>query len=238
MTTFQIVVIIMATATGAVVQGSTGVGLALIAGPLLVSIDGGFAPGPLLLAGQLIGLRHIVAEREDTDRAAMVHGLWGLPVGLAGGLIVLAVVSDRALAILVGSMTMVAAAALLAGMHVARSRPTDVATGMVCTFASVTAGLPGPPLAIAFSDMKPSTMRSTASMLVLAIATTGFVGLLVTGNFGAHELRLLGWLLPGIAIGLIGARWVRPLVDRNWFRPTILTIALLGGFGLVVRQFV
>lgn len=236
MTTTEIAVIVIASAMGAVVQGSTGVGLALIAGPLLVSIDGGFAPGPLLVAGQIISLRHILAERQQSDRAAFIHCLWGLPLGLIGGLVVLQAVSDRTLAILVGSMTALAAVALLAGLDVARTRTIDVAAGAACTFASVTAGLPGPPLAITFSDMKPATMRSTTAMFVLAVAISGFVGLVLTGNFGRHEVNLLGWLLPGILLGLVGARWVRPLVDRRWFRPAVLTIALLGGLALVTRQ--
>lgn len=236
MSTAEIVIIVLVTAVGATVQGSTGVGLALVAGPVLVSIDGGFAPGPLLLAGQLIGIRHIVAERQHADRSAFRHCLWGLPVGLFVGLAVLVTVSDRMLAILVGSMTAIAALALLGGLRVTRTRTVEVAAGAACTFASVTAGLPGPPLVIAFADMPPATMRSTTSTFVFAVATTGFVGLLITGNFGTDELRLLGWLLPGLLIGLGSARFVRPLIDRNWFRPTVLTIALLGGLALIARQ--
>jgi uncharacterized membrane protein YfcA len=237
LSTLQIVVIVVVTAVGATVQGSIGVGLALIAGPALVAVDGGFAPGPLLLAGQMIGMRHVLAEWRCADRAAFKHCLWGLPTGLAGGLLLLVAVSDRTMAIIVGAITALAAAALLAGASVARNRRVEMAGGAACTFASVTAGLPGPPLVITFSDMAPPTMRSTSSMFVTAVSATGFIGLVATGNFGNRELQLLGWLVPGVAAGMVAARWVRPLLDRHWFRPTILTVALLGGLALVARQF-
>ena len=163
MSTTEIIIIVAATAVGAVVQGSTGLGLAMVAGPLLVSVDSGFAPGPILVAAQVIGIRHILAEGKESDREVLTRAFFGLPFGLFGGLAVLVAVSDRTLAILVGSMTAVAAAALLSGIEIRPGKAADVTAGAACTFASVTAGLPGPALAIGFAGMRPATMRSTAS---------------------------------------------------------------------------
>ena len=237
MTVAQIIVIVAFSTAGATVQGSAGIGLALVAGPALVAIDPGFAPGPLLLAAQLISTRHIVAEREMADRTALRHALIGLPAGMAVGLTVLVLVSDSTLAVLVGALTVVSSVLLLAGLRPNRTRATEISGGGVCTFAAVTAGLPGPPLVIAFNDMAPPTMRATTSMFVFTVATLGFASLLITGNFGWHELRLLGWLVPGVVLGLVMARWVRPVVDRLWFRPAVLTVSLLGGLALVASQF-
>lgn len=232
----QIVLVVGFCALGSTIQGSTGIGLALVAGPALVSVDPAFAPGPLLLVAQLIGLRHIAAEREQADRPALRHALLGLPAGLLGAILVLELVSESVLAILVGTLAATSAAALLAGYQPTRGRRTEIIGGAASTFSGVTAGLTGPPLVIAFNDMRPPTMRATTAMFVINIAVVGIASLILTGNFGWHELRLLGLLLPGVAIGLVAARWVRPIIDRTWFRPTVLVISCLGGVVVVLRQ--
>lgn len=223
-------------AAGALVQGCLGIGFGLIAGPALVAIDPDFAPGPILLAGQVVGLRHALMERAHTDREAFRRCVVGLPVGLAAGIATLSMVSDRVLAIVVGSVTAAAAALLLAGARVSRTPRTDVAAGGATAFASVTAGLPGPPLVLNFSDMTPSQMRGTSSSFILVVAVTGVTGLVLAGEFAGEESMLTLRLLPGIALGMFAARFARPYLDRSWFRPAVLFIAMLGALALVGRQ--
>ena len=65
------------------------------------------------------------------------------------------------------------------------------------------------------------------------------IGLLAgRGSFGLHELRLIGYLVPGMFIGLAISRVVRPYLDRHWFRPAVLSVALAGGVALIIGQFV
>lgn len=236
MTGVEIAIIIGLTIAGSIVHGSIGIGLGLVAAPALVSIDPAFAPGPLLLAGQIVGARHVLAEYKSADLDAWKRGLFGVPVGVGVALVLLAIMSDRVLSILVGSLTAMAAAMLLLGLNLSRTPRAETAAGAACAFASLTAAMPGPPLVCVYADMKPSVMRPTASLLILSVAAVGFVSLLLSGNFGNHEFELLLWLMPGVIIGLVAARWVRPHIDKPWFRPLVLVIALIGGLALVARQ--
>ncbi|MCP3990524.1 MAG: TSUP family transporter [Actinomycetia bacterium] len=236
MSTTQIIIILAFTTVGAMIQGSTGIGFTLVAGPALVALDPGFAPGPFLVVAQLISVRHIVAEFHEVDRRAVGHAFLGLPVGLGIGLLILGAMSASNLALLVGGLTAVSCAVLLAGFRPHRTPATEIAGGGACTFAAVTAGLPGPPLIITYHDMTPPSLRATVSSFVVVVASFGFVSLVITGNFGWHQLALTGWLLPGVGIGLLSARFVRPIIDRHWFRPAVLVIALLGGLALVIGQ--
>ena len=235
---FEIVTIVVASTAGAIVHGSVGIGLTLVAGPALVAIDASFAPGPLLVAGQLVGCRHIVAERQHLDRGAYRHCLLGLPVGLVVGLALLELLDDRAMALIIGSLTATAAAAILGGLSGHRATTSEVGAGLFCALCSVTAGLPGPPLVIAFADMIPPVLRATSAAVFMSVAVVAFFGLVATGNFGAEEVRLTLWLVPGILGGIVAARWVRPHVDHAWFRPAVLCVAFAGGSALVIRQLV
>lgn len=238
MTGLEITIIVGLTIAGSIVHGSIGIGLGLVAAPALVAIDPAFAPGPLLLAGQIVGTRHVMAEFRQADLDAWKRGLLGVPVGVVGALLVLEMMSDKLLAIMVGSLTAMAATMLLLGWNLARTPKAETTAGAVCAFSSLTAALPGPPLVCVYSDMKPNMMRPTASLLILSVAAIGFFTLLASGNFGSHEFELLLLLLPGVIIGLIASRWVRPHLDQPWFRPLVLIIALVGGLALTARQII
>ena len=237
MTAIEIALVLALCAAGATVHGSVGIGFGLVAGPTLVLIDPAFAPGPLLFAGQVVALRHVVMERGHADRGAWRHCLWGLPFGLIAGLVVLASMDRSTLGLLVGGLTVVATLLLLAGVAVDRSRPIEIGAGAASAFSATTAGLPGPPLVVAFSDMEPAALRSTTAMFTVMMAVLTFGALVATDNFGTIEVGLLALQLPGVAIGLLAARVVRRHVDRPWFRQLVLVVAMLGGLVLVVRSF-
>ena len=92
-----IAAVVLLSFLGATVQGSIGIGYALVAGAGLVAIDPSFVPGPILVIGMIVGCRHVIAERAHLEKAAWKRCLLGLPVGLVGGLIVLESMSDRTL---------------------------------------------------------------------------------------------------------------------------------------------
>lgn len=188
------------------------------------------------MVSQIVGLRHTVVERQHTDRRAVRHCAYGLPLGLAAGLAVLLAVSEDTLALLIGGVTAAAAILLLCGLRIPRTTPVEIVTGTAATFTSVTAGLPGPPLVLTFSDMKPATMRGSVATFILLVAITAVIGLVASDEFGGREVELTGWLIPGVLIGLAASRHVRPLLDRAWFRPAVLIVALAGGMALILRQ--
>jgi uncharacterized membrane protein YfcA len=152
------------------------------------------------------------------------------------GLVVLESMNDRTLGVLVGGATLLAAVALLSGWSVTRTPRVEVLAGGATAFAAVTAGLPGPPFVVAFSDLRPAALRATAASVIMVIAGVGFLSLIATDNFGASEFRLLALLVPGTIAGLILSRYVRPQLERPWFRPLVLTVSAIGGLALVMRN--
>ena len=232
----ELVLVLLITAAGAIVQGSAGIGLGLIASPVLLSIDVDFGPGPLLLGGLVIGARHMTAEWDDLDRPTLGRAFLGLPIGAIAGLAVLRVMDADTLSLTVGLLICVAAVALLCGANLHRTTTTDVITGASAAFTSMTAAIPGPPLVIGFADLAPRCLRCTVSVFVAVTGVVVFFGLLAIGRFGWHEAALLGTMIPGLLIGVVLSRWTRPLLDRSWFRPAVLLLSFAGGAALAINQ--
>lgn len=236
MSAVEVILAIAAVAGGAIVQGSVGVGLSLVAASPLVAIDPTFIPGPLLIVGQIVGVRHLIVEGRHIDWQAFRHALWGLPVGLAAGFAVLEFVPEAVRTVLIGALVAGSALVLLAGFRLRQTRRTEIAGGLTCSFGAIAAALPGAPLGICFSEMRPPVLRSTSSAYIAVVGGVGLGLLVASGNFGLHELRLVGYLVPGMFIGLAISRLVRPFLDRNWFRPAVLTVALAGGLALIIGE--
>ncbi len=238
MTGIEIALIIGAVAMGATVQGCTGIGFSLVAGPILLMIDPAFAPGPLLAAGIIINLRNVVTERDHLDRVEFQRSLFGVPFGVVAAIAVVELVPERPMSILVGLGVCLATAALLSGIRPERSSRTGPAVGFGVALAGVAAGLPGPPLVVGYHDLLANAMRAIAGALIGVVAVVGISSLALTGNFGIDETVLWLWMVPGLIMGLALARVMSPLMDREWFRPLVLTLAFIGGAALVVRQVV
>lgn len=233
----EFLVIFLVCVLGAVCHGSLGVGLGLVASVPLVIIDPAFAPGPLLFAGQIVGARHIVAEWSHLPRAEVRQSLLGVLPGLGLGLLALRLMDPRSLAILIGISIAVSSLLLLRGWRLPANPQMAVFAGALSTFCSTTAAIPGPPLVMAFSELNPRAFRALVSVVIVAIATSVFVGLVITGRFGGHEAALLALMVPGMLVGLVASRWTRPLLDgRTMFRTAILLLALVAGIVLVLRQ--
>jgi hypothetical protein len=60
--------------------------------------------------------------------------------------------------------------------------------------------------------------------------------LVVFGEFGERELDLTLLLIPPTVVGLIVARYLRPMIDATVFRSVILVLAGLGGLGLILAS--
>ena len=229
-------IILAAAALGAVIQGSAGIGLGLVASPVLLSIDTDFAPGPLLVAGLVIGTRHMAAEWSHLDRPTFGRAILGVPVGAAAAIVVLQLMGPGTLAFTIGLLICLASVLLLTGFQLERTTTTDIITGAGCAFTSLAAALPGPPLVIGFHDLSPRALRCTISLFVACVSVVAMASLAAIGRFGGRELTLLALLVPGLLAGLVASRWTRPWLDQTWFRPAVLTLSFAGGAVLALNQ--
>jgi uncharacterized membrane protein YfcA len=220
----------------AFVQGTTGLGFALIVAPVV----GIFEPTllPVLLLVLMIPLNTYVAwrERESLDRRGVGWITVGRIAGTVGGLWVLVAVPMNRLSLLIGISTVAAALAALIAPSFRPGRLAFVTAGVVTGVTETSTGVGGPPLALVYQHQPAPVLRSTVS-LCFVIGEVLSLGLLAAnGQVRAAQLHAALLLLPALALGGLTSRWVHHRVDGPAMRIVVLIFALVSGVVLVLRD--
>ena len=105
-------------------QGTIGIGLGMIAAPVVVLLAPELMPGTMVVLVAILPLLTLVGERADIDWRGLG---WSLPsrlVGTAGGVWLVATTDDRVLGVAVGVMVLVAVALTVRAVVVPINRGT------------------------------------------------------------------------------------------------------------------
>ncbi len=222
MTAQTLLVLWIAVAFAAFVQGTTGVGFALLTAPLF----GLLAPDlvPVGVLALMLPLNLYVAWRER--RAIDVRGAsWitvGRVVGTAGGVWVLALLSANALAVFVGVSILAAVLATLVLPAFAPSRHALLSAGVVTGITETATGVGGPPLALVYQHQPVPAMRATIAVCFLVGELVSLAVLAGTGHAGPRELRHAALLLPALLTGAIASRFMHLRVNARFMRAFVL----------------
>jgi uncharacterized membrane protein YfcA len=222
---------------GATVQASIGIGVGMIASPVLALADPDFIPVAILLC--ILPLTFTVAwlDRRHIQQRQVGFALFGRVPGVIAGALIVAALSDQVLAVMVAVSVFIAVAASMTSV---RFRPTDrslVVAGLASGFAATTTGVGGPPMALTYQHSDPATMRSTISAFFLFGALMSLGALALAGEVGVRQWQLTALLLPGIALGVIAARLLQHRLDPDVVRPAVLVICTIAAIALLIETF-
>ena len=217
------------------IQGSTGVGFALLVAPVLGLLAPNLLPVAVLLL--MLPLNAYIAWRE---RHALdwTSGGWislGRLAGTFGGLWVLVALSARQLNLLIGWSTLAAVLATLA-MPVFRARPTAFVTaGLITGITETATGIGGPPLALVYQHHPVATMRSTIALcfLVGELMSLGF--LWHAGRIGAEQLQGAAQLLPALVLGAGASLLVHHKVNARGLRTFVMVFSIASSLVLLFK---
>jgi uncharacterized membrane protein YfcA len=233
----HLVVLWLAVAFAAFVQGSIGVGFALIVAPLLGLLEPALLPVGVLAL--MLPLNFYVAwrERPAIDRHGAGWITAGRVVGTAGGLWVLAALSAGALAIFVGISILAAVGATLVMPAFAPSRHALVGAGVVTGITETATGVGGPPLALVYQHQPVPVMRATIAVCFLLGEIVSLVVLFASGRVGMSQLAGAALLLPAVAVGGLASRDIHTRIDARFMRALVLVFATASALVLLARAF-
>ena len=169
------------------VQGTTGVGFALIVAPVMGLIAPQLLPASLLLLMLPLNAYFAWRERSAIDGAGATWITGGRFVGTFGGLWLLAL-SAAYLNAIVGAATILAAVASLAVPPFNPNRRAYAIAGIVTGVTETATGIGGPPLALVYQHRPAATLRSTIALCFLVGELMSIALLFLAGTGGASPI--------------------------------------------------
>lgn len=222
---------------GATVQASLGIGLGMIASPVLLLADPDFIPATIMLAVLPLTFTIAWVDRQHVEPRDVGLALVGRVPGTIVGALVVAALSDRLLAVMVAGSVLLAVVASITGRLF---QPTDralVTAGLASGFAGTTTGVGGPPMALTYQNSDPATMRATISAFFAIGSLMSIGALALAGEVGVRQFQLTALILPSVGVGVVTARRVTHLLRPEVVRPTVLVICTVAAIALVVETF-
>ncbi|MDB5943575.1 MAG: hypothetical protein JWQ13_3141 [Ramlibacter sp.] len=222
-------------AVAAFVQGTIGVGFALIVAPVLGLLEPSLLPVGVLMLMVPLNLYVAWRERPSIDRGGAGWITAGRVVGTAGGVWVLAALSTGALSIFVGVSILAAVLATLAMPAFAPSRHALVGAGLVTGITETATGVGGPPLALVYQHQPVPVMRATIALCFLLGELVSLLVLSVTGRVGAAEFQGAALLLPALVAGGLLSRFMHHRVNGRLMRTLVLVFAAVSAIALLAK---
>lgn len=222
---------------GAVVQASLGIGLGMIAAPVLAIVDPDFVPVAILVSVVPMSIAVAWMDRRDVEPRDVGFAVIGRVPGVIAGSAVVAAASDRLLAFIVAGAVLMAVVASIVGRVFQPTRLAIVLAGFGSGFTGTTAGIGGPPMALVYQHSRPTTMRATVSAFFAIGSILSLIALATAGQIGRRELALAGFMLPLVLVGTVCSRALYRRVDPKVVRPAVLAICLVSATILLVETF-
>ncbi len=230
----EFAIVALALFLGAVVQGSLGFGMVLVAFPVLVISE----PELLPQTAMIVALPMIItlAWRHRGGAVGRDVGLVtaGRLPGIAIAVGILSVASPRAIGLMAGATVLGAVAVSFWAPAVPKTTPNLVLAGVVSSIFGTAVSIGGPPLALLFQHEAGPRLRSTMTSIMVFGAPMSLTILALTGQVSGTDLRTGLALAPFSVTGSYSSKWVIPHVDAR-LRPIILTICALGAVIALVR---
>jgi uncharacterized membrane protein YfcA len=225
----------LAIAAGAATQASIGLGLNLVAVPILALIDPVFVPGPVLLHSFIVASASSYRLRSDIDRIELGASTAGLVAGTLLAALLLARIDPAYLPRMFGVLVLTAVALTAAGYRIGLTRRNLVAASASAGVMGTIAGVHGPPIALLYQHERPERVRSALLPFFAVANLISLVALGAIGMLGWRQIEASAILVPGLVVGLLSAPWLIRLMSARMIRACILAISALSGLVLLLR---
>lgn len=223
----------LAVVVAAFVQGTIGVGFALIVVPVIGLISPSLLPASLLMLMLPFNLYVAWRERDAIDRAGSRWITGGRILGTLGGLWILTRLPPNAMTTLVGASTVLAAAVTFVAPAFRPGAKAYVVAGAVTGLTETSTGIGGPPLALLYQHRSPPVLRSTLACCFFIGQLFSLAVLAVSGRTGMADLRHALLLTPALLVGTLASRLARDQVDARRMRPLVLIFAMVSGLAML-----
>ena len=231
----ELVLAIVLTFVGSLLQGSIGFGLAVVAAPILLLIDPRFVPAPMMLAAVLLVILIALRERRDVIVRDVALATVGRVIGTLPAAYALSKLSANVYEMVFAGLILLAVALSFLGWHTRRTPLNVVVAAILSGFIGTISSVGGPALAMIYQHESGPKIRGTISAIFTIGTTISLFALWCVGRFGVVELTLGLLLLPGVLLGFVLSQYTARQMDKAHIRPAVLAISALSALVIAVR---
>lgn len=235
MTTPELLAALLAVTAGAAVQGTLGFGAGLVSIPILLLIDPRFVPGPVVIVGLAMNLLALGTDVRHADWRGARWAMLGLLPGTVAATLALSAFTGASLTVASATAVLVAVAISAAGLRPAARRRTMLGAGFFSGYLSGTAGIGGPPLALAYQGAPARTLRATLPAIFVAAGALSLLALARTHHLSALDWRLGLLLAPGSVLGYQVTRRLTADLDAASLRSAVLVVSATSALAAIAR---
>lgn len=234
MTPFLLMLLWIMVAVAALVQGTVGIGFALIVAPIFALVDPTSLPVTLLILMLPLNAHVAWRERSDIDWYGTGWITLGRFAGTFAGLALLLALSVRQMEIAVGFFTILAALIALFAPPFAPRRDSAAGVGLFTGISETATGIGGPPLALLYQHAAGPRLRATVAACFLIGEIFSLVMLGFSGRVRPDHIIAAAMLVPAVILGTFLSRHAHARVPAARLRSAVLAFSILGGIALIV----
>ena len=212
---------------GAVVQGTIGFGMAVVAAPFLYQIDPVLVPGPLIISGMAIGALSARRYASEVDTSILGYALLGRLPGSLLGVLVLMLISTQHLNLVLGGSVLLAVIASLLPYRLNATPATLFGAGLCSGIMGTAASIGGPPMALLLQN-ETGNRANLAVFFVIGSAISAVL-LAFNGLLSAKQMGYGALLFPAVLAGHKVAGKVAERVEKERIRQIMLLVCSVSG---------
>ncbi|HEY0270981.1 MAG TPA: sulfite exporter TauE/SafE family protein [Sphingomonas sp.] len=228
----------IAVLAGAIVQGASGVGLGLVAAPVLVFLDPHIGPGPLLVLAMLMSAIMLWREHDGLDRGGLALTLTGRVIGsvLAGYAYLW--LSGSWYSLIFGLLILMGVGMSVAGYEVPRTHGRLIFAGACSGVMGTLTSAGSPAIALVYQKGEGAVVRGTLSAFFFFSSFISLLVLFGTGKFTPAQAIGSLSLLPALLVGFWISSHIVARASRNAVRRLVLGVSGASALMLIVKGVV
>lgn len=231
-----VVLVALVLILGATVQSLVGLGLGLVAAPVVTLLEPSLMPVLLLVLGMLLPMATLAREHRDIDWRGLG---WSLPLRFPGtwlGVLLLAALSERTLGVAVAVMVLLAIAVTASSAVVPKTRTSLMAAGFASGITGTTSAIGGPPIALVYQSQPPREIRSTLAVYFIVGSALSLAGLALAHQVSRSTIELGLLLTPTLLIGSWLGHALHGRLPEHRMRLAVLAVCSGSAAVLLVRS--
>lgn len=222
----------------AILQGSIGFGLGLIAAPLIGILYPDLLPVIIIALGTVISVVVFFRERRGINVEFMLWAFIGRVPGTFVGAYAIYLMGQELLGLTIAATVLIGLLLSVIGWAPVSSRSNVAVAGLVSGVLATATGIGGPPLALVMRRMQPNEVRPTLSAVFALGGLLSLASLAVVGELDVNHAMYTAFLSPFLVAGFMVSSFVIRHLSRKWLFNVAATVSLIGVLLLVLEILV